>query len=62
VFEMADTCEKHRHSSLIGSGDNLIVAHRPTRLDCAGCSRLRSRDEPIRKWEKRIAAHSTTLK
>jgi hypothetical protein len=62
MFEVADTSENHRHSSLIGGSDNLLVTHRTTRLDCAGRPRIRGRNKSVREWEKRIAAYSTTLK
>ena len=53
--EMADAGEDHRHVTLVRGGDDFLIANRSARLNRAGGAGVSRRDEPVRKWKKRVA-------
>ena len=55
VTEVAHPGKHHRHATLVGSSNHLIVAHRAARLDDAGGTGIDHHVQTIAKRKERIA-------
>src|SRR5258708_20696803 len=61
VSEVSDAGKDHRHLTIVGRLNDLIVADRAPRLNDCGCPCLRGSNQSIRKWEKRVTCDCTAL-
>ena len=55
VPEVADSCENHGQTPLVGGGDHLVVTNRTARLDHAGGAGFRGGNHPVGEREERVA-------
>jgi hypothetical protein len=57
VTEVACAGEDHCDAMLIGGGNDFLIAHAATRLNCAGRACSNNDIEAIPKWEKGVAGN-----
>ena len=61
VLEVASACEGHRHASLVGGGDDFLVALGAARLYRRGRACLGGGDEAVGEREEGIAAYDAAV-